>query len=248
MQVGSLLDMLQQRWRGSDYDPVLRNCLHFANEFACQLGVDSLPDWVTSLSNMGIALEESLRRASEGAGEAAALFIGCHCCDNAPITSTTVDFSDLKLKAAKKTPAPPLPEIPHARSNSKHSNFGISVPSSPALLEAMARPPPQPLRCPGDGGDGGSQTMVRLEMPHGTPTESHWVFSGGSKAGRPRKGLTTVAPARPLTPLFDSAVQKPPHCAGGLGTPGTMLAAARTTSRQSTSPGTVERKPPPVHV
>lgn len=69
-QVEEVLSSIQDEWRGSDYDIFSHNCGHFCNSLALQLGVRSVPPWVTSLAEAmgrlpgGRTLAEAIARAT----------------------------------------------------------------------------------------------------------------------------------------------------------------------------------------
>lgn len=56
--VAALLEDLEEDWPTMEYDLFSRNCCHFANALSVRLGVGTLPDWVTKLSQVGSALAE----------------------------------------------------------------------------------------------------------------------------------------------------------------------------------------------
>merc|ERR1711879_560069 len=55
-QVVWLIQMLKPQWPMANYDILRCNCCHFCQEFCHKLGVDAVPDWVTSLAIRGAAL------------------------------------------------------------------------------------------------------------------------------------------------------------------------------------------------
>merc|ERR1712187_666183 len=54
--VQALLVSLHQKWRGTSYDILERNCCHFCDHFCLQLRVGHIPTWVQSLAAAGAML------------------------------------------------------------------------------------------------------------------------------------------------------------------------------------------------
>jgi len=55
-EVDALIRKLMREWPGPTYDILEHNCCHFSNELCNRLGVGSLPEWVTSLADVGAEL------------------------------------------------------------------------------------------------------------------------------------------------------------------------------------------------
>lgn len=51
---------LAPEWTGGKYDLLRRNCIHFCDELAIQLGVQSVPDWVKALHETGAGLSSAV--------------------------------------------------------------------------------------------------------------------------------------------------------------------------------------------
>eukprot|EP00440_Ansanella_granifera_P075518 gb/GFBE01081948.1/.p1 GENE.gb/GFBE01081948.1/~~gb/GFBE01081948.1/.p1 ORF type:complete len:215 (+),score=25.04 gb/GFBE01081948.1/:1-645(+) len=66
-----LLKELAKRWRGSDYDLLRCNCCHFSNELCEQLGVGSIPSWVTNLAGAGASINDGFNTLAKGAKDSA---------------------------------------------------------------------------------------------------------------------------------------------------------------------------------
>jgi hypothetical protein len=45
-EVKALLERLAEQWPGGGYDLIHRNCCHFADAFAVDLGMGNIPRWV----------------------------------------------------------------------------------------------------------------------------------------------------------------------------------------------------------
>lgn len=45
-EVKALLERLAEQWPGGGYDLIHRNCCHFADAFAVELGMGNIPRWV----------------------------------------------------------------------------------------------------------------------------------------------------------------------------------------------------------
>ena len=65
-QVNELLDEMEPRWLGEDYDMVARNCCTFSNEFAQALGVGAIPKRLFRLANAGAAVESGYNSLADG--------------------------------------------------------------------------------------------------------------------------------------------------------------------------------------
>ncbi|KAH7302023.1 hypothetical protein KP509_23G052800 [Ceratopteris richardii] len=52
-EVEKKLTVLASEWQGSSYDLLSRNCNHFCNDFATELGVEKIPGWVNRFANAG---------------------------------------------------------------------------------------------------------------------------------------------------------------------------------------------------
>mmetsp|Transcript_56011 Transcript_56011/g.122434 ORF Transcript_56011/g.122434 Transcript_56011/m.122434 type:complete len:180 (+) Transcript_56011:304-843(+) len=55
-QVEKKLIEFRREWQGTSYDLIRRNCCHFSDEFACALGVGSIPSWTRNLSGAAAKL------------------------------------------------------------------------------------------------------------------------------------------------------------------------------------------------
>jgi len=54
MQVLELIEHLKPEWSGDTYSLIRKNCINFADQFSCLLGVGSVPDWVRSLQDSAV--------------------------------------------------------------------------------------------------------------------------------------------------------------------------------------------------
>lgn len=63
--VTDLLGKMAREWHGTSYDVLRRNCCHFCEAFAFQLGLGPIPSWVMSLANAGATLEDQSRLCFE---------------------------------------------------------------------------------------------------------------------------------------------------------------------------------------
>merc|ERR1712232_1342277 len=52
-----LTDVMQEEWRGVEYDLLKRNCCHFSDTFSKALGLDGIPGWIFSLARIGASVE-----------------------------------------------------------------------------------------------------------------------------------------------------------------------------------------------
>lgn len=64
-RVRNILTALQIAWQGHEYDLLARNCNHFCEAFAAQLGVGSLPAWVNRFATNADATVNAVNYASE---------------------------------------------------------------------------------------------------------------------------------------------------------------------------------------
>ena len=58
LQVQLIISKMAPEWMAPSYDLLRKNCCSFAKEFAIELGVGSIPEWVYSLANLGAAAED----------------------------------------------------------------------------------------------------------------------------------------------------------------------------------------------
>jgi hypothetical protein len=76
-EVAAIVRRLKEEWQGSSYDLLRRNCCHFCNELARELGVEQPPAWLNRLANAGdvtaTAAAEGMRVARSVAAEAGRL-------------------------------------------------------------------------------------------------------------------------------------------------------------------------------
>jgi hypothetical protein len=49
---------MKPEWMARTYDLFRKNCCFFSKEFAVELGVGSIPDWVYSLANVGAVVDD----------------------------------------------------------------------------------------------------------------------------------------------------------------------------------------------
>jgi len=63
-EVDSLLERMRTEWRGMEYDLLRRNCCVFSNAFCQELGVGSIPNWVTNLAAAGATLGDGFIKAA----------------------------------------------------------------------------------------------------------------------------------------------------------------------------------------
>lgn len=56
-QVSHILDDLRPQWLASSYNLFRKNCAFFSREFAIELGVGDIPDWVFSLASTAEFIE-----------------------------------------------------------------------------------------------------------------------------------------------------------------------------------------------
>jgi len=62
-QVNQIVRKMKSEWMARTYDLFRKNCCFFSKEFAVELGVGSIPEWVYSLANVGAAVDD-YRRSS----------------------------------------------------------------------------------------------------------------------------------------------------------------------------------------
>ena len=64
-----ILKSLESRWSGKDYEILRKNCTHFCQAFAIELGLpeDVLPPYVTRLSYVGEQVDDASRIVAERA-------------------------------------------------------------------------------------------------------------------------------------------------------------------------------------
>lgn len=55
-EVKTLILEMKERWKGSQYEVLTRNCNHFCQEFAEKLGVNSIPGWVNRMASTADAV------------------------------------------------------------------------------------------------------------------------------------------------------------------------------------------------
>merc|ERR1719150_2557134 len=60
--VEKLLDDLSSKWMGYEYDLLRKNCCHFSDEFAKELGVGPIPGWIVNLAGLGARLEDQITK------------------------------------------------------------------------------------------------------------------------------------------------------------------------------------------
>jgi len=61
-QVQSILKVLRPKWMARSYNVFRKNCAFFSREFAIELGVGDLPEWVYSLATQAESIEPYLRK------------------------------------------------------------------------------------------------------------------------------------------------------------------------------------------
>lgn len=61
-QVQAILRQLKPEWMANTYNLLQKNCCTFSNEFAIELGVGPIPEWVHALAHTAVALNEVLGR------------------------------------------------------------------------------------------------------------------------------------------------------------------------------------------
>ena len=67
-QVNQIINKMKPEWMAKTYNVLRKNCCFFSKEFAAELGVGSIPEWVYSLANVGAAVEDYRRSNSSGDG------------------------------------------------------------------------------------------------------------------------------------------------------------------------------------
>mmetsp|Transcript_31131 Transcript_31131/g.72274 ORF Transcript_31131/g.72274 Transcript_31131/m.72274 type:complete len:321 (+) Transcript_31131:191-1153(+) len=60
-EVSRIISKLERRWLGRDYDLLSHNCCHFCATLCEELGVATLPAWITNLAVTGASLLTSVR-------------------------------------------------------------------------------------------------------------------------------------------------------------------------------------------
>merc|ERR1719384_2626645 len=81
-----LMQRLELRWQGKDYDVLKRNCCHFCQEMCALLGVHDMPLWVTNLAGAGAAVFDAgaeIQKQRRSLGELFATRLTSICCENA---------------------------------------------------------------------------------------------------------------------------------------------------------------------
>lgn len=58
--VSSILKQMRAEWPSLHYSMLRKNCCHFCNEFAIELGVGVIPSWTFRLANVGAALHDAI--------------------------------------------------------------------------------------------------------------------------------------------------------------------------------------------
>mmetsp|Transcript_15440 Transcript_15440/g.50761 ORF Transcript_15440/g.50761 Transcript_15440/m.50761 type:complete len:218 (-) Transcript_15440:48-701(-) len=58
-QVRAIVERMTYEWMGDSYDLLAKNCNHFCDSFAEELGVGPIPLWVNRLANTGDAVVEA---------------------------------------------------------------------------------------------------------------------------------------------------------------------------------------------
>lgn len=71
-EVGKVLEKLMKEWKGPDYDLLRHNCVLFSDALCKELGVGSVPPWVTNLAGAGATLQDGAKQAQGAAIIAAA--------------------------------------------------------------------------------------------------------------------------------------------------------------------------------
>lgn len=61
-QVQAILRQIKPEWIANTYNLLEKNCCTFSNEFAIELGVGPIPEWVHALAHTAVALNEVLGR------------------------------------------------------------------------------------------------------------------------------------------------------------------------------------------
>merc|ERR1712187_528286 len=59
--VEAVIRKMMPTWKGCDYDLLRKNCCHFAEAFAQELGVGSLPGWVNRLAREGAEIQDDIK-------------------------------------------------------------------------------------------------------------------------------------------------------------------------------------------
>lgn len=115
---------MSEEWSSDSYDLLRRNCCHFSDELCRQLGVGSMPEWVSGLANAGaslvVRLQQVLLCATGAADAAAGAAAGMSWCDHPIKAETLAEHSrchDLQLmeKPSWRDARSALSQCCHAR-------------------------------------------------------------------------------------------------------------------------------------
>ena len=60
-QVQTVVNAMKKDWWGPTYDLLRKNCCSFSREFAYELGVGELPDWIDRLAKWGTEVDNAKR-------------------------------------------------------------------------------------------------------------------------------------------------------------------------------------------
>jgi hypothetical protein len=64
-QVQEVLKKLKPKWMAPSYHLLRKNCCFFSNEFAIELGVGGIPEWVYSLANLAAGVVEMMNKGDK---------------------------------------------------------------------------------------------------------------------------------------------------------------------------------------